>query len=342
MHPFFHIKPTHYFPPIPFIDISKHFPMEEHIILDLNEVPVEENSMDAQHEIFGEPFVGQCFLSEEEALVFYQNYARKSGFSVRKGRFMNKKTGERKRRDFFCHREGKPESKKDCTKKPRNRGYTRCECKAHMRITLRRINEIFPEEWQVTKFVADHNHVLLSTKEVCFLPSYRNITLEDEKRILLLKEGGLSVTQIMRVMELERNVIHGELCFLKKDVYNLFTKNHKLHSQNDARELLEYCNSAKNENINFQYAFTLDSENRLEHIFWSHAHCFESYQKYGDVVVFDTTYKANSYDMPFGIFVGIDNHGRTILLGCALLRNEKLNTFEWLFKVTIFLFDFLN
>ena len=110
--------------------------MKEHILLDLNEEPVEENSMNAQHENnaieeqsqnnianFEEPFVGQCFPSEEEALVFYQSYARKNGFSVRKGRFVNKKTGERKRRDFFCHREGKSESEKDFTKKTRNRGY---------------------------------------------------------------------------------------------------------------------------------------------------------------------------------------------------------------------------
>nr|KAJ0201571.1 hypothetical protein LSAT_V11C600301820 [Lactuca sativa] len=273
--------------------------MEERIFFDLNEVPVEENSINARHEetateehsqnnktIFDEPFVGQYFLSEEEALIFYQNYARKKGFSVRKGRFMNKKTGERKRRDFFCHHEGKSEFKKDYTKKKktRNRGYTRCECKAHMRITLIRINEIFPEEWQVTKFVAAHNHVLLNAQEVRFLPSYRNITLEDEKHILLLKEGGFTVKML------------------------------------------------KMKNLNFQYASTLDSESKLEHIFWCHAHCFELYQKYGDVVVFDITYKVNSYDMPFGIFVGIDNHGRTILFGCALLRNEKLKTFEWLFK----------
>ncbi|KAL4569221.1 hypothetical protein LXL04_024856 [Taraxacum kok-saghyz] len=253
-------------------------------------------------------------LVNKKLLFFYQSYARKNGFSVRKGRFVNKKTGERKRRDFFVTVK-ENQSPKRISQKKRNRGYTKCECKAHMRITLRRINEIFPEEWQVR-----------------FLPSYRNIKLEDEKRILLLKEGGLSVTQIMRVMELERGLRHGELPFLNKDIHNLFAKNHKLHSQNDARELLEYCKSAKNDNPNFQYAFTLDSENRLEHIFWCHAHCFELYQKYGDAVVFDTTYKVNSYDMPFGIFVGIDNNGRTILLGCALLRNEKLITFEWLFK----------
>ena len=29
-------------------------------------------------------------------------------------------------------------------------------------------------------------------------------------------------------------------------------------------------------------------------------------------------YKVNVYEMPFGIFVGVNNHGKTILFGCAL------------------------
>ena len=46
---------------------------------------------------------------------------------------------------------------------------------------------------------------------------------------------------------------------------------------------------------------------------------FDWCQKYGDVVVFDTTYKSNAYQMPFRIFVGINNHGKTILFRCARL-----------------------
>ncbi|PWA87446.1 protein FAR1-RELATED SEQUENCE 11 [Artemisia annua] len=220
---------------------------------DLNEVPIEENIVDKdidKNEKIDEPFVGQCFLSEEEALVFYKKYARMKGFSVRKGRFENK-NGVKKWRDLFCHREGKQESKDvDYSKQQRNRGSSRYE-----------------------------------------------------KRILLLKEGGLSVRQIMRVIELEKDVRHGELPFLVKDVHNFFTKVNKVRSPNDARELLEYCKSAKSDNPNFQFAYTIDDENRLEHICWSQAHCFNWYKKYGDVVVFDTTYKVNSYEMPFGVFV---------------------------------------
>ena len=53
-----------------------------------------------------EPFIGQCFFSEEEAFIFYKNYANRNGFTIRKGR-SEKKNGEIGRRNFFCHWEGR-------------------------------------------------------------------------------------------------------------------------------------------------------------------------------------------------------------------------------------------
>ena len=79
--------------------------------------------------------------------------------------------------------------------------------------------------------------------------------------------------------------------------------------------------------------FTVDDERRLEHSFWSLAQCFDWYDKFGDVVVCNTTYKVNAYDMSCEFFVGVDNHGKTILFGCALLRNKTNATFRWLMKV---------
>nr|GEZ47849.1 protein FAR1-related sequence 11 [Tanacetum cinerariifolium] len=54
----------------------------------------------------------------------------------------------------------------DYSKVQRNRASSKCGCKAYMRITLRRENEIFPEEWQVTILNLEHNHELLSMEEV--------------------------------------------------------------------------------------------------------------------------------------------------------------------------------
>ena len=125
----------------------------------------------------------------------------------------------------------------DSSKEQQNRISTRCGCKAHLRITLRKSFDIFPREWHVTKFVIDHNHELLSPSEVRFLPTNQVITKEDKDRILLLKKGGLSVRQIIRVMEFEKGVKHGDLPFFKRDIHNVFVKMRLMHAMNDAMGL---------------------------------------------------------------------------------------------------------
>lgn len=294
---------------------------------DLNDPLMEENEY--------EPFLGQTFGSQEEAYVYYNNYAKRHGYVVRKDR-SNTKHGRTIRRDFYCHRGGKKPSKVvDLSKSQRQKESFRCGCKAHMRIILKRCCDIFPEEWHVTKFVKEHNHELLSFEEMRLLPANRTITEDEEKQILLYREAGLSIRQIIRVMELEKNVAHGQLSFIDRDIRNLFVKVKRMLGDDDVKNLLIYMQSAKEHNSLFQYAYTMDDDRRLEHLFWCQAQSFELYQKYGDVVVFDTTYKVNAYDMPCAIFVGVDNHGKTILFGCALLRNEKTCTFKWLMKVSL-------
>ncbi|XP_056690054.1 protein FAR1-RELATED SEQUENCE 5-like [Spinacia oleracea] len=65
---------------------------------------------------------------------------------------------------------------------------------------------------------------------------------------------------------------------------------------------------------------------------WVDARSRAAYQYFGDVVCFDSTYLTNKYDLPFSNFVGVNHHGQTILLGCALLSHENAETFVWLFR----------
>ena len=85
-----------------------------------------------------------------------------------------------------------------------------------------------------------NNHPMLSHEELRFLPSNWSITPQGEKKILLYKEAGLSIRQIIRVMELEKNLKHGELSFLERDIRNLYGKVKKLLGVEDANNLKEY------------------------------------------------------------------------------------------------------
>ncbi|KAL4383354.1 hypothetical protein GQ457_15G006800 [Hibiscus cannabinus] len=211
---------------------------------DLNEPLMEEEN----NEQDDEPFIGQTFESEDEAFVFYNNYAKRHGFVVRKDR-SDTRNGRTIRRDILCHRAGKQRLKvADHSKPQRNKKSSKCDCKAHMRITLKRSFDIFPEEWHVTKFVNLHNHGMISLEAMRFLPTNRTITSEDEKQILMYKEAGLQVRQIIKVMELQKNVKHGELSFIDKDVRNLFDRVKRILGASDAKDLVDYMKSAKQEN----------------------------------------------------------------------------------------------
>lgn len=39
----------------------------------------------------------------------------------------------------------------------------------------------------------------------------------------------------------------------------------------------------------------------------------------------------NLYDMPFGLFVGVNNHFQSVIFGGVLLRDKKFDSFKWVF-----------
>ncbi|KAL2895248.1 Protein FAR1-RELATED SEQUENCE 11 [Bienertia sinuspersici] len=96
------------------------------------------------------------------------------------------------------------------SKTQRNKGSLKRGCCARMRINFKKCFDIFPKEWHVTVFVKEHNHAMLSQEEMCFLPANRKVTL--------------SIGQIIRVMELEKNLKQGELPYFERDILNIYEK----------------------------------------------------------------------------------------------------------------------
>ncbi|RVX05767.1 Protein FAR1-related sequence 11 [Vitis vinifera] len=193
-------------------------------------------------------------------------------------------------------------------------------------------NERAPE-WRVTGFANHHNHELLEPNQVRFLPAYRTISDADKSRILMFAKTGISVQQMMRLMELEKCVEPGYLPFTEKDVRNLLQSFRKLDPEDESIDLLRMCRNIKDKDPNFKFEFTLDPSNRLENITWSYASSIQSYDVFGDAVVFDTTHRLTAFDMPLGIWVGINNYGMPCFFGCVLLREENLRSFSWALKV---------
>ncbi|KAL2481958.1 Protein FAR1-RELATED SEQUENCE 5 [Abeliophyllum distichum] len=99
----------------------------------------------------------------------------------------------------------------------------------------------------------------------------------------------------------------------------------------DAETLIEFFTLEKEKSPNFYFDYELDDDNKLMRCFWADAESRRSYGCFGDVMVFDTTYNTNKYSIIFAPFVGVNNHGQTILFACGLMSNESTESFVWLF-----------
>ena len=119
---------------------------------------------------------------------------------------------------------------------------------------------------------------------------------------------------------------------VQRDFYN---NNKNLRNElkgHDADMLYEHFQSEKEKNSSFFYSIKAGCDDRITHCFWADAICRQAYKFYGDVIVFDTTYNTNRYSMIFAPFVGVNNHGQTIVFGCGFLSDETTESFLWLFE----------
>ncbi|KAK6917866.1 MULE transposase domain, partial [Dillenia turbinata] len=77
------------------------------------------------------------------------------------------------------------------------------------------------------------------------------------------------------------------------------------------------------------YDFTVDENDKVENIVGTYGDSIHAFNMFGDVVYFDTSYHSITYGMIYGVWLGIDNYGRTIFFGCVLLQDEMPCSFAW-------------
>ncbi|KAF8369841.1 hypothetical protein HHK36_032136 [Tetracentron sinense] len=271
--------------------------------------------------------IGQVFNNDDLAHEYYCTFAKNYGFSVRRQRTY-KRDGENGiiyKRDFVCHRAGLPRQKNsDNGKDSRERKSSCCGCAAHMSVSLHVEGDL--TSWRVISFSNDHNHELLDQHEVRSLPAYRSISEYYRSRLLTFATTGMCVKEMMRLLEIKQQVKVGCLPFTQKDVRNFLNNSKNIDRDNDATKLVLMCKKMKDNDDDFKYDYTVDGENKLEHIAWSHGTSVYGYRHYGDVVVFDTTYRLNAYGMYVGIWVGVNNHGRSESINSFIKRFVSAQT----------------
>ena len=209
----------------------------------------------------------------------------------------------------------------------RERGRTRIWCNASCRVHLGQDGI-----WSVSVFVEDHNHELItSPSKKRNLRSQKRLSMELKETALKMKAQNISTSQIWEyIAELEGG--KQNLQVKKKDICNIFTTEGRKYFGVDIDTTLLHFQKKKEEDPEFFWDVQPDGNGSIKTIFWVDGRARRSYQVFGDVVTFDTTYRVNKYSMPLAPFIGVDHHRFSIFFGMALVQHEDAETFKWLFN----------
>ena len=138
----------------------------------------------------------------------------------------------------------------------------------------------------------------------------------------------LTATQIKNILMQKYQEIH----LIDKKLDNIIQSTKKI-SKDDAADLYKKLNEYKNKNPLWFVEASVDVyTRRLNKLFWINPTQKINWRKYNDVVIIDSTYKTNAYNLILCIVLGINNEGRSIILCQALLDHENVDSFDWFFN----------
>jgi len=275
--------------------------------------------------------VSKQFVSEEERFRFYNTYDLQKGLSVQKS-YVEWDGGNQEicLRKMVCSREGFREAKhiNRANKKRRPRNISRVGCKAKLVIAQDRKTG----KWFVKDFIDEHSHQLAPPDLACLLRSHRRIRDEQKADIAEMEISGIRKHQIMDILE-TRYGGYDKVGFIARDIYNFcYRYNQGTIDAGDAKTMISHLGERQQRDPQFFFKYLVDVEGHLKGLFWSDSQSQIDYAAFGDVVIFDSTYRTNKYNMPFVPFVGVNHHRSTVVFGCGIISHETSEAYEWMLR----------
>ncbi|KAK2994486.1 hypothetical protein RJ640_021291 [Escallonia rubra] len=257
------------------------------------------------------PVVGMEFESYNDAYNYYNCYAKDLGFAIRvKSSWTKRNSKEKRGAVLCCNCEGFKTLKEASSR----RKETRTGCLAMIRLRL-----VESSRWRVDEVKLEHNH-LFDPERAQNSKSHKKMDAGDKRKL----EPAVDVE--VRTIKLYRTPAADALGYgssSERDVGNNVDQSKCLNLKKGDAQLTD---------PNFFYAMDFSDEGFLRNVFWIDSRSRAAYNYFGDVVALDTTCLSQNYEIPLLAFFGVNHHGQSILLGCALLADETAETYTWLLR----------
>jgi zinc finger SWIM domain-containing protein 3 len=260
------------------------------------------------------PLVGKSFKSLDDAFNFYKNYARKAGFSVKRGSsWVSKKknaNNEPSLKYFNCVKQGRKYKKKpaafsmmpsatedtslssssnvtEMKKTRRQRPSVRTGCSAMVRVKKNKDNL-----YVVSEFVEVHNHYLVNSADAIFLRGNRQLKYTQQQ--FLVQVSTINYGPV-RGFKLMKEIFGGfEKVGATKDDCRNFRRNLNLFiGERDAQMCVDKLMFKKEFCPGYSAEYFTQEDQSLGGLFWADEDAKRYYLNFGDVVSFDATYRSN-------------------------------------------------
>ncbi|XP_028799375.1 protein FAR1-RELATED SEQUENCE 5-like [Neltuma alba] len=244
------------------------------------------------------PRLDREFDNIEESWEFWKAYGRRTGVK-------------------------KPDKRDAQTRKPRDE--IRTGCKGRMKV--KNVNGKF----KINEVFLDHNHPLQPPEAVHLFASYQGLTPAQRYELENAEKVGISQKS---AFNLQSQYAGGRnnLGFTRVDVKNyLNSKRQRAMGYDEAGCIFRYFEQLLAENPSFFHAHQMDSNEQVTNVFWADARMLVDYACFGEVISLDTTYCTNREYRPLAIFSGFNHYRKGIIFGVALLYDETVESFKWLF-----------
>jgi zinc finger SWIM domain-containing protein 3 len=217
---------------------------------------------------------------------------------------------------------------KNGNRKRKARNISRVGCRA--RLVVAQVKET--GRWYVKDFIDEHNHPLATRELACMLRSHRRIREEQKASIVEMEISGIRKQQIMDILEMRYGRFDMVGC-TDRDIYNFsYSYKQETIAAGDAQTMISHLKARQDKDPEFFFKYLVDADGHLNGLFWSDSQSLLDYEAFGDVVIFDITYRTNRYNIPFVPFVGLNHHRRTAIFGCGIISHETSEAYEWMLR----------
>ncbi|KAL6609922.1 hypothetical protein ACP70R_039891 [Stipagrostis hirtigluma subsp. patula] len=238
------------------------------------------------------------------------------------GRSRVNKGGKRTKQDIVCTCEGR-----DSSVDARS---VRTGCGAMIRLLLGD-----DDSWYISKFEDEHNHPLsCSTGERRQWNSHNRIDQMTRDLVRHLRENNVQISRVCSIL----GAMHGGgdyVAFRRQSIRSLCGRLAQESIEGDMAKTVKIFTEMRERDPGMVVSFDLDDDKRIRSLFWCHGSSRDNYRCFGDVVTFDTTYRTNLYNLPFGLFVGVNHHFQSVIFGAVLLTEETIGAFQWAFRAFV-------